>query len=127
MVRPLTEGEKLYFGAFGLGKNCKQIEDFSENVADNRTRLIEICTVRDMRAMNTYFEHGADKLATYRPTGISPGDEIRETTHEQIDYILVNSNEARVIRNVITDTTAPLMTDHYPLITDFRIVVHPTA
>ena len=74
--------------------------------------------------MNTYFEHEADKLATYRPLGISPGDEVRETTHEQIYYILVGSKEARVERNVVTDTAAPLMTDHYPLVSDFHILFH---
>ena len=74
--------------------------------------------------MNTYFKHEADKLATYRPLGISPGVEVRETTHEQIDYILVGSKEARVVQKVVTDTAAPLMTDHYPLVSDFQILCH---
>ena len=84
-----------------------------------------MCTVRDLRAMNTCFEHEADKLASYRPLGTSPGDEVRETTHEQIDYILVGSNEARLVRNVVVDTAAPLMTDHYPLISDFSYTLPP--
>ena len=33
LVRPLTEEEKRHIGPFGLGRNCKRVEEFNEKVA----------------------------------------------------------------------------------------------
>ena len=122
LVKPQTEEEKRYIGSCGLGKDIKDVAEFSEGVSSNRDRLLEFCRVRDMRAMNTYFQKKDCNLATYRPLGISPSAEISATTHEQIDYVLINTKEARSIRNVTSDTKALLMTDHYPLITELRLL-----
>ena len=122
LVKPQTEDEKRYIGTFGLGRDIKNVDNFSDKVRDNRDKLLEFCRVRDMRAMNTYFKQEDSKLATYRPLTTSPEVAISAKTHEQIDYVLINANEARTVRNVITDTNALLMTDHYPLIAELRIL-----
>ena len=102
-------------------KNGEQVEDMSENVQNNRERLIELCQEFELRPMNTYFQKTKEKIATYRKVGVTKTDTITYKTHEQIDYILTTNRWKNTVQNAEADNEANIDTDHNPVIAKIRI------
>ena len=52
----------------------------SENVQDNRTRLIETCMEHNLKILNTQYRKRTEKTVTYRTPGTTKADEIKRPT-----------------------------------------------
>ena len=69
--------------------------------------------------MNTRFRKRPEKIATYRKRKETEGitnEPITTETHEQLDYWLVPNRWKNTIKNMESDTTANIDSDHYPVI-----------
>ena len=80
-------------GKFGLG---------SKN--ETGMRLIQFCEENNLILTNTWYQHPARKLYTWK----SPGDVRRN----QIDYIMINQTFRKAIRQVKTYPGADINSDH---------------
>ena len=86
-----------------------------DTTKDNRDRFIEWCIENGLKLENTMFEKPIEKLATYKPPGISYGAKISVNTHWQTDYIATAKGNIR-ITNCETDTKA----DRFRPLPDYR-------
>ena len=96
-------------------------EEMGESAKESRRLFITWCLEHDYVLDNTKFPKQVEKLATFRPVACSPAKRIHENTHEQTDYILTRHGNTR-ITDCETDTHSALMTDHYPIIADMKIL-----
>ena len=87
----------------------------SLEVQENRTKLINMCKVHNLRVMNTMFRKQNKKLATYMKVGTTVENDICRETHEQIDYILTTERWKNSVKNVESDCEANIHSDHYPV------------
>jgi hypothetical protein len=62
------------------------------------------------------------QLATFRPLNVSPAEDPTGSSHEQIDFILAKSQNAKAVRNAYSDTKSALPTDHYPVIAQLKVI-----
>ena len=60
------EGEENIIGQHTFDINNTNTETQNEDVADNRERLMELCTKQDLEIMNTTFQQQDKYLATYK-------------------------------------------------------------
>ncbi len=93
----------------------------SLEVQENRTMMINMCKVHNLRVMNTMFRKQNKKLATYMKVGTTVEHEIRTETHEQIYYIMTTERLKNTVRNVETDSESNIHSDHYPVWAEIQI------
>jgi hypothetical protein len=94
-------------GQFGLG-----------TTKDRGKRLIEFAERYDLIISNTWYQHHARHLYTWR----SPGDVIRN----QIDYIMINWRYQNSIKNVRAFPGADINSDHNPVIMKMHVKLKRT-
>ena len=111
-----NEMEKTVMGKYTL-KGTDEVADMREDVKDNRDRLIEFCISNELKLDNTMFQKPLERLATYRPIGVSSAERISANRHEQRDFIITAKNNLKVM-NCETDTKIELDTDHYPIVAE---------
>lgn len=87
-------------GKFGLGKR---------NVRGDR--LVEFCSENNMVITNTWFQHPARRLYTWR----SPADKPSHVVRNQIDYIMIKHRFRNSIIQVKTYPGADVKSDHNPV------------
>ena len=73
----------------------------------------------DWVVKNTWFEKTDRSEVTFRTKG-AIGWDMQPGNFEQIDHVLVPRKWANSIKNVETDTTTGLYSDHFPTIVEIR-------
>ncbi|XP_063391819.1 uncharacterized protein LOC134677313 [Cydia fagiglandana] len=87
-------------GKFGLGKRN-----------DRGNRLVEFCSENNLVITNTWFQHPARRLYTWR----SPADKPSHVVRNQIDYIMIKDRFRNSIIQVKTYPGADIKSDHNPV------------
>ncbi len=94
----------------------------TQEVIDNRTKIIECAETMDLTIMNTMFQKQNHKLITYKEDKAHQGGPpYTRSTYETLDYILTPNRWKHFIKTVERDMECNINTDHYPLRT--RIII----
>ena len=116
-------------GTHTLNKEHTAIEHQEGGVEENRHMSIEYANKSYTTAMNTIFQKTEHKVIPYRHPGtnISPPYVRSDTTttpvkprFETLDYWLTINRWKNSVKNVETDITANITTDHFPMIATIR-------
>ena len=119
-IEARDEMESVVIKKFTL-KGEKGFAGMGESAQDNRQRMINWCLEHGFKLDNTRFPKNVDNLATFRPPSCKPSQKISKDEHEQTDYIMTQQGNVR-ITDCETDTKSRLLTDHYPVIAEIKIV-----
>lgn len=97
-----NEAYETTTGKFGLGTRNER-----------GTKLLEFCKSKDLAIINTFFQHHARNLYTWK----SPGDIFRN----QIDYIMINQRYRNMVKNIKSYPGADIGSDHNPVVMKMKV------
>ena len=107
-----------------LGRHALQVDGESEmetKLEENRELFINWAMQNDLVATNTLFRHPQEETVTYRtPSTKRDINGHLEGTVAQIDYILVNNNHRKAVKQSKSDANPNLDSDDFPVILDIR-------
>ena len=92
-----------------------------ENVLANRSHFVEHLLGSGHVVMNTMFEKPGQERVTLNWGKQHKGAALERNTYETLDYITVNRRWKNLIKDVRSDVTANVTSDHYPLTARVRI------
>ena len=108
-------------GPYVFGSDTPTIKE-APGVDDNRQLLQDFLIRTNTTLTNTYFKKRPEHQITYRV------DKSARTEHpytkgrfDVIDYIIVHKRWQNRVKNVYSDITSGINSDHYPLVADIKI------
>ena len=116
----ITEEEAEVIGPHTFEKESANPFGRSDEVVNSRQLFINFLINNNMKAMNTYFQKGDQRLVTFREIGTTRDEPIQRGTHEQIDFIVTPNRWKNTVKDVESDHTANINSDHYPVIARIR-------
>ena len=113
------EEEKQHIGPHVFNPDEGKRERAKAEVQENRELFMLAVIQNDWVVKNTWFEKTDRSKVTFRTKG-AIGWDMQPGNFEQIDHVLVPRKWANSIKNVETDTTTGLYSDHFPTIVEIR-------
>ena len=123
LIFPTSTEEEEIIGKHTMHEDSSVMNAFTAGMHDNRERIIELAKTYNLIAMNTRFRKRPEKIATYRKIKETDGitsEPITKESHEQLDYWLVPNRWKNSVKDMESDTTANIDSDHYPVIGTFK-------
>lgn len=108
-------------GPFTFQRDIVDIESKQQEVIQNRQDLIGYCTKNSLRLENTFKQKTDRKLVTYREVDTPVGAPFKRGMHEQLDCIIGTQRWKNAIKNIESDCTANINSDHYPVWAETKI------
>ena len=110
--------EESCLGPGVFGNPSKVLEPTS-----NRELLLETCQAMESVLINTFFQHDACKMVTYRGFGVGAMDAITHQNFAQLDHILVPHAWTHAVSDVYTDRDAALQSQHFLLVMELSLEI----
>ncbi len=120
LMKPNSDIERTVIGTEAIyHEECER--GMGDGARDNRERLIRLCLENGLAVTSTRFPKPVENKATYKPLGVKRNQEIRERTHEQLDYVISRKEDNITVTDCHTDTKSRLDSNHYPLIATLKV------